>query len=144
MYLRLPTLLLHKQWWEYWGIPTTCVRVCGYVKTNKPLCSPGWDLSHIDTRFFLSRGSCAASKAGSTMGVLCCMGAGGHAQQLKPRKMVPGMHHSSCYCWLIGIWELGKVILNAKNGTLKKQLLVLSSEWPRQQKALPLWRGNKI
>lgn len=77
------------------------------------------------------------------MGVLCCMGAGGHAQQLKPGKMAPGMLHSSCYCWLIGIWEVGKVILNAKNGTLKKQLLVLSSEWPRQQKGFPFWKGQQ-
>lgn len=77
------------------------------------------------------------------MGVLCCMGAGGHAQQLKPGKMAPGMLHSSCYCWLIGIWELGKVILNAKNGTLKKQLLVLSSEWPRQQKGFPFCKGQQ-
>lgn len=77
------------------------------------------------------------------MGVLCCMGAGGHAQQLKPGKMAPGMLHSSCYCWLIGIWEVGKVILNAKNGTLKKQLLVLSSEWPRQQKGFPFCKGQQ-
>ena len=87
-----------RPWRHCRDIPTTCVWVCEYVKTNKPLCSPGCDLSLSDARFLLSRGSCAATKAGSTMGVLCGMGAGGHAQQLKPRKMVPGMLRSSCYC----------------------------------------------
>lgn len=69
-----PTFFLQKLWchrlcfyavhfecsWR--GIPTTSVWVCEYVKTNKPLCNPGCDLSLRDTRFLLSRGSCAASK----------------------------------------------------------------------------------
>lgn len=35
------------------------------------------------------------------------------------------------------------MILNAKNGALKKQLLVLSSEWPGQQKGVPVMSGGE-
>lgn len=116
--------------------------ICEYTKTSKPLCNPGCDLSLRDTRFLPSRGFCATCKPRSQW-EFCAAWVQGDTQQLKPRKMAPGMLSSSCYCWLIGIWEVGKVILNAKNGTLKKQLLVLSSERPRQQKGFPFWNGQQ-
>lgn len=112
--------------------------MCKYTKTSEALCDPGCDFSPRDTRFLLSRGYCAATKP-RLQCEFCAAWVQGDAQQLKLGKMAPGMLRSSCYCWLIGIWEVGKVILNVKNGTLKKQLLVLSSEWPRQQKGFPFW-----
>lgn len=127
-------------------IPTPNVDIRGvymeYTKTSKPLCNLGCNLSLTDTRFLLSRGSCAARKP-RWQCEFCATWVQGDTQQLKHGKMAPGMLHSSCYCWLIGIWEVGKVILNAKNCTLKKQLLVLSSEWPRQQKGFPFWNGQQ-
>lgn len=115
--------------------------ISDHEKTSQALCDPGGDLSLRDTRFLLSRGSCAASKLASQWEFCAALGVGIQAQQLKPRKMAPGMLHSSCYCWLIGIWEVRKVILNAKNGTLKRQLLVLSSERPGQQKGVVVLKG---
>lgn len=43
--------------------------------TNRPLCGAGCDwFPSPDTRFLLSRGSCAASGGAVTMAVLCCGG----------------------------------------------------------------------
>lgn len=71
--------------------------------------SPGFDLSHWNTRFLLSREPQLNDRDRHNGSVVLGPTQEGQSQQLSSReKMAPGMLRSSCYCWLMGIWEEGR------------------------------------
>lgn len=81
-----------------------------WVETNGALFrSPGCDLSPWNTRFLLSGEAQLNDRDWHNGSVVLSPAQGGQSQQLSSReKMAPGMLHSSCYCWLMGIWEEGR------------------------------------
>lgn len=71
--------------------------------------SPGCDLSPWNTRFLLSGEPQLNDRDRHNGGVVLDPTQEGQSQQLSSReKMAPGMLCSSCYCWLMGIWEEGR------------------------------------
>ncbi len=71
--------------------------------------SPGCDLSPWNTRFLLSGEPQLNDRDQHNGSVVLGPTQEGQSQQLSSReKMAPGMLCSSCYCWLMGIWEEGR------------------------------------